>query len=67
MKLWIDDVRPAPNGYIWVKTVNKAKSIIAKHEPCRCGEYEKNYTKKWMDRDKINHRFYYAMKGEGNA
>ena len=32
MKLWIDDVRPAPDGYIWVKTVNKAKSIIAKME-----------------------------------
>ena len=24
MKLWIDDVRPAPNGYIWVKTVEDA-------------------------------------------
>jgi hypothetical protein len=22
MKLWIDDVRPAPEGYIWLKTVN---------------------------------------------
>ena len=32
MKLWIDDIRPAPKGYVWVKTVNKAKSIIAKME-----------------------------------
>ena len=24
MKLWIDDVRPAPEGYIWCKSVNKA-------------------------------------------
>ena len=24
MKLWIDDVRPAPEGYIWVKSVNEA-------------------------------------------
>jgi hypothetical protein len=32
MKIWIDDIRPAPIGYIWVKTVNKAKSIIAKME-----------------------------------
>lgn len=32
MKIWIDDIRPAPKGYVWVKTVNKAKSIIAKME-----------------------------------
>ena len=32
MKLWIDDVRPAPEGYVWVKTVSKAKSIITKFE-----------------------------------
>ena len=24
MKLWIDDVRPAPEGYVWVKTVEDA-------------------------------------------
>ncbi len=24
MKLWIDDVRPAPEGYMWVKTVDEA-------------------------------------------
>ena len=28
MKLWIDDVRPAPEGYIWCKSVNEAKSKI---------------------------------------
>ena len=28
MKLWIDDVRPAPEGYIWIKSVNKAKEFI---------------------------------------
>ena len=28
MKLWIDDVRPAPDGYVWCKTVNEAKLII---------------------------------------
>ena len=25
MKIWIDDCRPAPEGYKWVKTVNEAK------------------------------------------
>lgn len=28
MKLWIDDVRPAPEGYYWCKSVNFTKSII---------------------------------------
>lgn len=28
MKLWIDDVRPAPEGYVWCKSVNDAKRKI---------------------------------------
>lgn len=28
MKVWIDDVRPAPEGYVWIKTVNDAKDWI---------------------------------------
>ena len=29
MKLWIDDVRPAPNKeYFWVQSVNEAKDMI---------------------------------------
>lgn len=28
MKLWIDDVRPAPEGYEWVRSVNQAKEFI---------------------------------------
>ena len=28
MKIWIDDVRPAPPGYVWVKSVNEAKRKI---------------------------------------
>ena len=28
MKLWIDDVRPAPKGYFHCKTVNQVKRII---------------------------------------
>ena len=28
MKLWLDDVRPAPAGYKWVLSVNGAKRII---------------------------------------
>ena len=32
MKLWIDDVRPAPKGYRWAKTVNSAIQFIKTHE-----------------------------------
>ena len=32
MKLWLDDVRPAPEGYYWVDTVNKAKNCIIYQE-----------------------------------
>lgn len=28
MKLWVDDVRPAPEGYIWCRTVNEVVSLI---------------------------------------
>ena len=32
MKLWIDDTRPAPIGYIWVKSVNEAIERIEDSE-----------------------------------
>lgn len=32
MKLWVDDVRPAPEGYVWCKTVYAAKYAIQAEE-----------------------------------
>ena len=32
MKLWIDDVRPAPEGYFWCKSVNEAIEEIKDRE-----------------------------------
>lgn len=32
MKLWIDDVRPAPEGYVWVRSVNDARCVIENRE-----------------------------------
>ena len=29
MKLWIDDVRPAPEGYMWCKSTNQALCVIS--------------------------------------
>lgn len=31
-KLWIDDVRPAPEGYIWLRSVNEAKKFLMEIE-----------------------------------
>ena len=28
MKIWVDDVRPAPEGYVWCITTNEAKVVI---------------------------------------
>ncbi len=28
LKLWLDDVREAPIGYVWLKSVNEAKEYI---------------------------------------
>lgn len=32
MKLWIDDIRPAPNGYVWCKSVGQTKQVIRSSE-----------------------------------
>ena len=32
MKLWIDDVRPAPEGYVWCKSASAAKFAITGEE-----------------------------------
>lgn len=32
MKLWIDDVRPAPDGYVWCNSVNDAINVIKLRE-----------------------------------
>ena len=33
MKLWVDDIRPALEGYVWCKSVNKAKRFISMYSP----------------------------------
>ena len=32
MRIWLDDVRPAPEGYIWCKSVNEAKDVMISTE-----------------------------------
>ena len=31
MKLWVDDLREAPEGYVHIKSVNEAKEFIMQH------------------------------------
>lgn len=31
MKLWIDDIRKAPNGWVWVKTSTEAIKMLLSH------------------------------------
>lgn len=28
MKIWVDDIRPAPEGYVWCKSVDETKECI---------------------------------------
>lgn len=39
MKIWVDDIIPAPEGYVQVKSVNSAKTLITNSET-RCEEIE---------------------------
>lgn len=37
-KIWVDDVRPAPEGYRWIKTVEECKNLLHWHKiPSRLG------------------------------
>ena len=30
-KIWVDDIRTAPEGYIWCRSVNEAKEVMYTH------------------------------------
>lgn len=32
MKIWLDDVRPAPEGYVWCRSVRAAQLVIESNE-----------------------------------
>lgn len=32
MRIWVDDVRPAPEGYVWCKSVDETKIMIEHFE-----------------------------------
>lgn len=48
MKIWVDDVRPAPEGYVWCKSVNETKRQII--------NYEFQYKNIKMDNSHLNYK-----------
>ena len=40
MKLWVDDVRPAPEGYYWCKSVSQAMRVIVDPHIQHCHKIE---------------------------
>lgn len=32
MKIWLDDLRPAPSEFVWCRSVNEAKKVIEENE-----------------------------------
>ena len=36
LKIWVDDVRPAPNDYYWCKTVNSVKRLLCDAHIVNC-------------------------------
>lgn len=49
MKLWVDDVRLAPEGYFWCKSVNETKKQIE-----FCEYFSKNINGKFLNIDIID-------------
>lgn len=56
MKLWIDDVRPAPNGYVWCYDIEQAIKVIREQEEVAdtawqlycCGRYTRQQLEWWL-------------------
>lgn len=58
MKLWIDDMRPAPEGYIWARSTHDAILIIeaySKFLDYMCCRIEEPQTLPWFDVIDIDH------------
>ena len=46
MKIWLDDIRPAPDGYVWCRSVNEVIGVISntndKIELIDCDQYARD-------------------------
>ena len=61
LKLWLDDVRPAPAGYVWCKSVSQTKSAIIAEENHKISFPDSNYSIELIDID--HDAGYYVDKG----
>jgi hypothetical protein len=39
MKLWLDDIRPCPDGYMHARSVNEAINLLEAHD-CECASLD---------------------------
>lgn len=51
MKIWLDDVRPSPPGYVWCKSVNTAKEMILRAEDYMLHTLSDTYNIELIDTD----------------
>ena len=51
VKIWIDDVRPAPTGYVHVVSVNQAKKMIQNLEKLYAATHKPEYQIEILDMD----------------
>ena len=52
MKLWMDDVRPAPDGYVWATTVREAIYHICRYNRESDNSWQM-YIDGWIDRENL--------------
>ena len=58
VKIWVDDIRPAPEGYVWCKSVNETITIIKMYSAFidTISKYiEEPQTLPWIDEVNIDH------------
>ena len=58
MKLWLDDCRPAPEGYIWAKSVREAELIVSRFNwvtDYLAGHIKAPLTLPWFSEINIDH------------
>lgn len=58
MKIWVDDIRPAPEGYIWAKSTNDAILIISGYSmfiDYICYKIEEPQTLPWFEVIDVDH------------
>ena len=59
MKLWADDVRPAPDGYVWVKSVNEAIRYIKANEDAIKRRMDRGH-QAFLERDYVTRDYCYS-------